>query len=306
MNDLVSVIVYIYNNEKTLKDCIISLIGQTYRNLEIILIDDGSTDSSGKICDDLLLTSSKMKVIHRMHSGICDSRNFALELISGKYLTFINASDSIKREMIEDLYKMMFNYPIDISICSSYNKTSPQNDTNTVITLNSEDALRQLLLEKNIKNTVCGKLFKSDFFTTFKFSNDNSELLSRLFEKSSQIAINNSNSYILNIAEPFSRNSIINRNIRIMQLHPNLEIYCQYNILKNIQDEFYDCICNNKPFINEENMYKMFYQILKDKEDKVAQFFSYKRKAHMYLMADDLSNYKRICPVLPNIDFSED
>ena len=123
-----------------------------------------------------------------------------------------------------------------------------------------------------------------------------------MFEISKQLAFNNASSYLSNSIEVFSRNSIINRNIRIMKLYPSLELYCQYNTLKNIQDEFYDCICNNKPFINEENMYKMFCSILKDKEDKVAQFFSYTRKAHMYLMAEDLANYKRICPVLPNIN----
>ena len=68
MNDLISIIVNIYNNEKTIKECIISLIAQTYRNIEIILIDDGSQDSSGKVCDDLVLSSSKMKIIHQMHA----------------------------------------------------------------------------------------------------------------------------------------------------------------------------------------------------------------------------------------------
>ena len=118
MNDLISVIVNIYNNEKTLRECIISLISQTYRNLEIILIDDGSTDNSGKICDELVLTSSKMKLIHRMHSGLSDSRNIGLDMATGKYITFINGSDTIKNDMIETLYKMMQNYPVKIAMCS--------------------------------------------------------------------------------------------------------------------------------------------------------------------------------------------
>ena len=107
MNDLISVVVSIYNDEKNLKDCIISIIGQTYRNLEIILVDDGSTDGSGKICDDLVLTSSKMKLVHRMHSGLGDSRNVGLDMATGKYVTFVNGSDRIKSDMIENLYKIM-------------------------------------------------------------------------------------------------------------------------------------------------------------------------------------------------------
>ena len=301
MNDLISIIVYVYNNEKTVRDCIISLIGQTYRNLEIILIDDGSSDASAQICDDLILTSSKMKVVHRMHVGIGDSRNFALDIATGKYVTFVNASDIINRELVEDLYQMMFSYPVDISICSSNSNSNAKNGIDTIITLNPEDALRQLLLEKNIKNTVCGKLFKTELFKTVNFTDDNANVLSKLFETSKKIAFNNNSCYLSNTLETYSRNTIINRNIRIMKFYPSLELYCKYNTLKNIQDEFYDCICNNKPLINEDNMYKMFCSILKDKEDKVAQFFSYNRKAHMYLMADNLDNYKRLCPVLPDI-----
>ena len=96
MSDLISIIVNIHNNEETLKSCIVSLISQTYRELEIILIDDGSTDSSSKICDDLILTSSRMKVVHKMHSGIGNSRNSGLDIATGKYITFVNATDTLK------------------------------------------------------------------------------------------------------------------------------------------------------------------------------------------------------------------
>ena len=319
MNDLVSVIVSIYNDEKNLKDCIISLIGQTYRNLEIILIDDGSTDGSAKICDDLVLTSSKMKLVHRMHSGLGDSRNIGLDMATGKYVTFVNGSDTIKNDMIETLYKMMQNYPVDIAMCSlSFGSEQPKtyiypstraintsgnysSSSNTVITLSHEDAIRQLLLGKTLTNTVCGILFKKELFNSIKFSDDNSDVVVRLIELSKKTAFVNMPAYHCKTAETFSNSSLINRDIRIMKLYPNLEIYCQYDILKNIQNEFYDAICNNKPLINADNMYKMFMQIVKEKEEKISPFLSYRRKAHMYLMADDLNTYKRICPVLPEL-----
>ena len=169
MNDLISVIVNIYNNEKSLRDCIISIIGQTYRNLEIILVDDGSTDGSGKICDDLILTSSKMKLVHRIHSGLGDSRNVGLDMSTGKYVTFVNGSDRIKSDMIENLYKIMQSYPVDMSMCSCYTPEMSQSNTSTIITLSSEDAIRQLLIGKSIGNTVCGKLFKKSLFYSIKF-----------------------------------------------------------------------------------------------------------------------------------------
>ena len=305
MNDLISVIVSIYNNEKNLRDCIISIIGQTYRNLEVILIDDGSTDSSGKICDDLVLTSSKMKIVHRMHSGLGDSRNIGLDMATGKYVTFVNGSDKIKSDMIENLYKIMSNYPVDMSMCSCYTPGMSQSNASTIITLSSEDAIRQLLIGKSIGNTVCGKLFKKELFNSIKFSNDNSDVLIRLIELSKKIGFANVSAYLCNNVENFSRTSLINSDIRTMKLYPSLEVYCQYDILKNLQNEFYEAFCNNIPLINSDNMYKMFMQIVKEKEDKISPFLSYNRKAHMYLLADSFSSYKRVCPVLPDLDLND-
>lgn len=305
MNDLISVIVSIYNNEKNLRDCIISIIGQTYRNLEVILIDDGSTDGSGKICDDLVLTSSKMKIVHRMHSGLGDSRNIGLDMATGKYVTFVNGSDKIKSDMIENLYKIMSNYPVDMSMCSCYTPGMSQSNASTIITLSSEDAIRQLLIGKSIGNTVCGKLFKKELFNSIKFSNDNSDVLIRLIELSKKIGFANVSAYLCNNVENFSRTSLINSDIRTMKLYPSLEVYCQYDILKNLQNEFYEAFCNNIPLINSDNMYKMFMQIVKEKEDKISPFLSYNRKAHMYLLADSFSSYKRVCPVLPDLDLND-
>ena len=305
MNDLISVIVSIYNNEKNLRDCIISIIGQTYRNLEVILIDDGSTDGSGKICDDLVLTSSKMKIVHRMHSGLGDSRNIGLDMATGKYVTFVNGSDKIKSDMIENLYKIMSNYPVDMSMCSCYTPGMSQSNASTIITLSSEDAIRQLLIGKSIGNTVCGKLFKKELFNSIKFSNDNSDVLIRLIELSKKIGFANVSAYLCNNVENFSRTSLINRDIRTMKLYPSLEVYCQYDILKNLQNEFYEAFCNNIPLINSDNMYKMFVQIVREKEDKISPFLSYNRKAHMYLLADSFSSYKRVCPVLPDLDLND-
>ena len=230
MNDLISVVVSIYNDEKNLRDCIISIIGQTYRNLEVILIDDGSTDGSGKICDDLVLTSSKMKIVHRMHSGLGDSRNIGLDMATGKYVTFVNGSDKIKSDMIENLYKIMSNYPVDMSMCSCYTPGMSQSNASTIITLSSEDAIRQLLIGKSIGNTVCGKLFKKELFNSIKFSNDNSDVLIRLIELSKKIGFANVSAYLCNNVENFSRTSLINRDIRTMKLYPSLEVYCQYDI----------------------------------------------------------------------------
>lgn len=308
MNDLISIIVNIYNNEKTIRECIISLIAQTYRNIEIILIDDGSQDSSGKICDDLVLSSSKMKIIHQMHSGIDSTRNVGIDMCLGKYVIFVNGSDRLKNDMVETLYKMIISYPADISMCSIINNEFSPIDTssesNTVITLDSEDALRQLLLNNSFPNTVCGKLFQKSLFKGIK-KFYNADTLMRLIENSKKIAFTNKPLYLYNSIESFSSDELINRDLRIKRLYPNLDIYCQYDILKNIQNEFFYSFCNNVPLINADNLYNMFTKIVDEKEYKLVQFLSTVRKAHMYLLYNDLSSYKRLCPVLPELNLDE-
>ena len=140
MEDLVSIIITVRNDENSIKDCIFSVIGQTYRNIELIVIDDGSTDNSGKICDELLLANSKLKLYHQVQSGLAVSRNKGLEMASGKYVTFVNSSDKISNTLIENLVFMMNNYNIDISACKISEYSTLDNCTGgNVITIAVED-----------------------------------------------------------------------------------------------------------------------------------------------------------------------
>lgn len=206
--------------------------------------------------------------------------------------------------MVETLYKMIISYPVDISMCSIYKTDNYSNNSSNIITLDSEDALRQLLLNNSFPNTICGKLFKRDLFSSLTNFCD-ADTLSRLIESSKKIAFTNKPLYLCDTLETFLRSSLINRDIRIKKLYPNLDIYCQYDILKNIQDEFFYSFCNNVTLINADNMYNMFIQIVKEKEYKVIPFLSPIRKAHMYLLYNNLSNYKRLCPVLPELDLDD-
>lgn len=104
---LVSIIVPVYNVEKYLEKCIESIINQTYSNLEIVLSDDGSTDNSPSICDEYALKDSRIRVIHKSNGGLSDARNAALDIISGKYITFIDSDDYIEKEAIEILVNAM-------------------------------------------------------------------------------------------------------------------------------------------------------------------------------------------------------
>lgn len=113
MNDLISVIVPVYNVEKYVGQCIESIINQTYKNLEIILVDDGSTDNSGKICDEYAKKDNRIKVIHKENEGVVIARRLGMEKASGKYLGLIDSDDWIESTMYYDMIKIMKKYNVD-------------------------------------------------------------------------------------------------------------------------------------------------------------------------------------------------
>ena len=118
MTDLVTVIVPVYNTEKYIKKCVDSILGQTYTELEVILVDDGSTDSCPRICDSYAERDSRVRVIHKENGGLSDARNAALDIVSGSYVTFVDGDDYIEKNYVEYLYSLIKKYGADMSICS--------------------------------------------------------------------------------------------------------------------------------------------------------------------------------------------
>lgn len=197
MDDLVSVIITINNDEETLRDCIYSVIGQTYRNIELIVIDDGSTDKSAQICNEMLIANSKLKVFHQVQSGMAVARNKGLEMASGRYVTFINGSDKMSKDLIQDLIMMMNDYDVDVTACKiTYNGAFDSDNDVKPITFDNEDVLRQLLIGKTITNTPYAKLFKRELFMNVDFASDDADTLYKIIESSRKIAFMNSKSII--------------------------------------------------------------------------------------------------------------
>lgn len=120
MNSLVSVIVPVYNVEKYINRCLDSIVSQSYSNLEIILIDDGSKDSSGILCDDWASRDKRIKVIHKQNAGLGMARNSGLEVASGKYVIFIDSDDFIDHNMIKSMLSSMINNNSESCYCSYY------------------------------------------------------------------------------------------------------------------------------------------------------------------------------------------
>jgi len=114
--DLISIIIPVYNVEKYLHQCVNSILNQTYKNIEIILVNDGSKDNSGKICDEYASKDLRVKVIHKENQGLGFARNSGLDIAKGKYVTFIDSDDYADPDLVETLYKNIINENADTCI----------------------------------------------------------------------------------------------------------------------------------------------------------------------------------------------
>ena len=177
-NYLISVIVPVYNVESYLRKCVDSIINQTYKNLEIILVDDGSPDNCGKICDEYAQHDSRVKVIHKENGGLSDARNAGIDMAEGEYLTFVDSDDYIAEDMIEKLYKQLLKDNSDMSLCSFkyvdesgdeiLSRVDDSPIKNEIIT--GEQAVNKLLENNPWYYVVaCSKLYKEELFREIRF-----------------------------------------------------------------------------------------------------------------------------------------
>ena len=174
-NPLISVIIPVYNVEKYLCRCIDSVIAQTYKNLEIILVDDGSTDNCGKICDEYAEKDKRFVVIHGQNAGVSAARNCGLDSMNGDYVMFVDADDWVHPQIVELLYNDLINHNADYSCCDYTAIYEQKNDYSYLNTdngrlLNRIEALSKLNASENgINNAVWGKLFTANQFKQIRF-----------------------------------------------------------------------------------------------------------------------------------------
>lgn len=166
MNSLISVIVPIYNVEKYLQKCVDSIINQTYKNLEIILVDDGSPDNCPKMCDDYAKIDNRIKVVHKKNGGLSDARNAGMKVATGEYVSFIDSDDYVSLDFYETLLQTMIDNDSDIVECSvakfyENGKFDEYSDDLKVTNYETVDALDGLISENPFKQHVWNKLYKS-------------------------------------------------------------------------------------------------------------------------------------------------
>lgn len=164
---LLTVIVPVYNVEKYLDTCIKSIINQTYSNLEIILVDDGSKDDSGRICDKYAEKDKRIKVIHKENEGLSEARNLGIKLSKGDYITFVDSDDYIDERMYEILIHDLEYYDVDIATCDylrveDYSKKAEI--SNEVNIYDKKEALCKLLKNEEYKDYAWNKVYKKKLF----------------------------------------------------------------------------------------------------------------------------------------------
>lgn len=163
---LISVVVPVYKAEKYLNRCIESLLIQTYPNMEIILVDDGSPDSSGQICDNYALNNNNIKVIHKSNGGLSSARNAGLMEVSGDYIGFIDSDDYCDSDMYDYLYQLLRDNNADISECKFRKIITNSEESNNIpfgkeeiLCYNNEEAMLELIKDETITSHVTNKLF---------------------------------------------------------------------------------------------------------------------------------------------------
>ena len=171
---LISVIVPIYNVENYLKECIESIISQTYTNIELILVDDGSTDKSGEICDKYAEKDKRIEVIHKKNAGVSAARNTGLESASGEYIAFVDSDDYIDKTMLEVLANLLEMNEADVAMCAFERFSVPKTEKgNMEIKTFDRDELIEFFVKRlgeyYIVNSVWGRLYKAEVIKELRF-----------------------------------------------------------------------------------------------------------------------------------------
>lgn len=173
-NEKISIIVPVYKVEIYLERCVESIINQTYKNIEIILIDDGSPDRCPMMCDQYAKKDSRITVIHKKNGGLSDARNAGLDIATGEYIAFVDSDDWIEVDFIETLYVNAKTVDADISIigCTlvwDNGKRKRLSQDEGYYIFDRENAIRELLGQKKFSCIVCQKMYKKRIFNDLRF-----------------------------------------------------------------------------------------------------------------------------------------
>lgn len=173
-NELITVVIPVYNTQKYLKKCVDSFVNQTYKNIEIILVDDGSTDKSPQMCDEYAKSDSRIIVIHKKNGGLSDARNVGINNAKGSMILFYDSDDYVDIDYIEYLYDLKKKYNTQISVCGFYtvspNGTKRDNKVkDEECLLSKKEFFKRMLNEEGITVSATEKLYDLELFIDVRY-----------------------------------------------------------------------------------------------------------------------------------------
>ena len=203
MQEIISIIVPVYNVENYLERCVESILKQTYTNFELLLINDGSTDQSGDLCDQLALRDQRIRVIHKENGGLSAARNTGIDHASSDLIGFIDSDDYIDADMYETLYRQLRESNADLSMCGHYDvfHQIPEKQVSEIKTwnLSSEEAIKMVMEAKVLSVTAVNKLYKKELFNHLKFEvgkiAEDAFIMIRLLDQCQKVAATNEKKY---------------------------------------------------------------------------------------------------------------
>lgn len=223
MEKKISVIVPVYNVEQYLERCVNSIINQTYENLEIILVDDGSTDRSGEMCDSFAEKDERIKVVHKENGGASAARNRGLDICLGEYVTFVDSDDWLDIHMYKDLMELMVNMDADIVECNwevIYDEMKDIKQPVTEVTVLRQVEAEKALFDGSGRATILpwNKIYKKNLFKNNRFPEgmmcEDQWLLPKIYLKSKQsIYVNQKYYYYYQSPNSVMRSSFGKKNL---------------------------------------------------------------------------------------------
>ncbi len=168
---LISVVIPVYNVEAYLERCVLSVLKQDYIHMEVILIDDGSTDCSGQICDKIAEQDCRIKVIHKKNQGLGEARNTAIDVMEGKYVLFLDSDDYIYPGIINQLYTAITNHQADIACCGYKSGKKAYYCNGKVEVYESKEATAKMFCNDGMDANAWCKLYKSALFHNIRYWN---------------------------------------------------------------------------------------------------------------------------------------
>lgn len=159
MKPLISIIIPVYNVKRYVGKCLDSIMRQKYENLDIVVVDDGSSDDSGEICDNLVKKDERIRVFHKKNGGLSDARNFGLKKAKGDIVAFVDGDDFVSEDYVSAMYEEMTRNNVDVVVCG-YNLVKPKKE----VMSGKEAAAKLLTQQENIDIVAWNKLYKKSLF----------------------------------------------------------------------------------------------------------------------------------------------